>query len=56
MAARQPASRKLAPVVREIGWSHNLTILERCDDALQREFYLRMTRKFGCPRPNPLPA
>ncbi len=38
---------KLAPLVREIGWSHNLVILERCSDALQREFYLRMARKFG---------
>jgi predicted nuclease of restriction endonuclease-like (RecB) superfamily len=38
---------KLAPLVREIGWSHNLTIMERCSDPLEREFYLRMTRKFG---------
>jgi predicted nuclease of restriction endonuclease-like (RecB) superfamily len=38
---------KLAPLVREIGWSHNLIILERCKDPLEREFYLRMTRKFG---------
>lgn len=38
---------KLAPLVREIGWSHNLIILERCGDAQEREFYLRMTRKFG---------
>ena len=38
---------KLAPLVREIGWSHNLLILERCKDAQEREFYLRMTRKFG---------
>ena len=38
---------KLAPLVREVGWSHNLVILERCSDALQREFYLRMTRKLG---------
>jgi predicted nuclease of restriction endonuclease-like (RecB) superfamily len=30
-----------------VGWSHNLVILERCSDALQREFYLRMTRKLG---------
>jgi predicted nuclease of restriction endonuclease-like (RecB) superfamily len=37
----------LAPLVREIGWSHNLAILERCKDPLEREFYLRMTRKFG---------
>lgn len=40
-------SEKLAPLVREIGWSHNLTILEQCSDALEREFYIRMTRKFG---------
>jgi len=40
---------KLAPLVREIGWSHNLAILERCKDPLEREFYIRMTRKFGCP-------
>jgi len=38
---------KLAPLVREIGWSHNLAIMERCSDPLEREFYLRMTRKFG---------
>lgn len=38
---------KLAPLVREIGWSHNLLILERCEDTLEREFYLRATRKFG---------
>ena len=41
------SSEKLAPLVREIAWSHNLLILERCTDALEREFYVRMTRKFG---------
>ena len=38
---------KLAPLVREIGWSHNIVIMERCKDSLEREFYIRMTRKFG---------
>lgn len=38
---------KLAPLVREIGWSHNIVIFERCSDQLEREFYIRMTRKFG---------
>jgi predicted nuclease of restriction endonuclease-like (RecB) superfamily len=38
---------KLAPLVREIAWTHNLVILQRCKDPLEREFYLRMTRKFG---------
>jgi predicted nuclease of restriction endonuclease-like (RecB) superfamily len=41
------STEKLAPMVREIAWSHNLVILERCKDPLEREFYLRMTRKFG---------
>ncbi len=38
---------KLAPLVREIAWSHNIVIMERCSDTLEREFYIRMTRKFG---------
>lgn len=38
---------KLQPLVAEIGWSHNVVILERCKDDLQREFYLKMTRKSG---------
>lgn len=38
---------KLAPMVRKIGWSHNLAIMEKYKDDLERKFYLRMTRKFG---------
>ncbi len=38
---------KLAPLVREIAWSHNIVIMERCQEPLEREFYIRMTRKFG---------
>jgi predicted nuclease of restriction endonuclease-like (RecB) superfamily len=38
---------KLQPLVAIIGWSHNLIILQRCSDPLEREFYVRMTRKFG---------
>ena len=41
---------KLAPLVREIAWSHNLAILERFKDPLEREFYIRMTRRFGWSR------
>lgn len=41
---------KLAPLVREISWSHNIVIMERCSDHLEREFYIRMTRKFGWSR------
>ncbi len=40
-------NEKLAPMVREIGWTHNLVIMEKCKDELEREFYIRMTGKFG---------
>ena len=40
-------SKKLAPLVREIGWSHNIVVLEKCKDDLEREFYIRMTKKYG---------
>ena len=33
--------------MREIGWSHNLAIFEKCKDDLEREFYIRMTRAQG---------
>src|ERR1700738_3041624 len=40
-------NQKLSPLVREISWTNNLIIMDQCKDDLQREFYLRMTRKFG---------
>jgi predicted nuclease of restriction endonuclease-like (RecB) superfamily len=36
---RQP---KLAPLVRELSWSHNLLILGKCKRNEEREFYLRL--------------
>ena len=38
---------KLAPLVREISWTKNLVILERCKDSAQRQFYLERTKQFG---------
>ncbi len=38
---------KLQPLVAIIGWTHNLIILQKCKEPLEREFYIRMTRKFG---------
>ena len=35
---------KVQPMVAQIAWTHNLTILQRCKDPLEREFYIRMTR------------
>lgn len=37
----------LQPLVAEIDWTKNIVIFTRCKDNLQREFYLRMTRKYG---------
>jgi predicted nuclease of restriction endonuclease-like (RecB) superfamily len=34
-------------LVANIGWTHNLIIIQRCSDPLEREFYLRMTKRFG---------
>ncbi len=42
--------KKLSQLVAEIGWSHNIIILEKCADNLQREYYLQMTRQFGWSR------
>ena len=39
-------NEKLAPLVREISWTKNLVILERCKDEHEREFYIRRTQQF----------
>jgi predicted nuclease of restriction endonuclease-like (RecB) superfamily len=38
---------KLQPLVGEISWSKNLVVMAHCKDDLEREFYIRMTKKFG---------
>lgn len=38
---------KLQTLSAEISWSHNLAILEKCKDPLEREFYIRMSRRSG---------
>ena len=38
---------KLQPLAAEISWTHNIIIMEKCKDDLEREFYIRMTKKFG---------
>lgn len=37
-----------APIVRELEWSHSMFMMEKCDDMLEREFYMRWTQKYGC--------
>ena len=41
------ANEKLAPLVRELGWSHNIAIMEKCKDDQERLFYLHQTRRNG---------
>ena len=37
----------LQPLVGEISWTKHLIIMARCKDGLEREFYIRMTKKYG---------
>jgi len=38
---------KLQPLVGEISWTKNVIIMQRCKDDIQREFYIKITKKFG---------
>ncbi len=40
----------LQPLAAEISWTKNTLILDRCQNPLQREFYLRATARFGWTR------
>jgi predicted nuclease of restriction endonuclease-like (RecB) superfamily len=40
-------NQKLQPLVGEISWAKNLVIMGKCKDDSEREFYIRMTKKFG---------
>jgi len=39
-------NKKLAPLVREISWSKNIIIMEKCKKSSQREFYIKMTKNY----------
>lgn len=38
---------KLQPLVGEISWSKHLVVMGKCKDDLEREFYIKMTKKYG---------
>lgn len=40
-------NEKLAPLVREIGWTQNKLIFEKCKDDIQKEYYLKKTKQMG---------
>jgi predicted nuclease of restriction endonuclease-like (RecB) superfamily len=35
----------LSPLVRELGWSHNVVIVMNCKEKHERQFYIEMTKK-----------
>lgn len=41
------SNEKLPALLAEISWTHNVAILEKCEDPLEREFYIRMSRKYA---------
>ncbi len=41
---------KLKPLVSEIGWSHNIKIMQACKDGIQKEFYIKSTIRQGWSR------
>jgi predicted nuclease of restriction endonuclease-like (RecB) superfamily len=43
-------NEKLQQLAGEISWTKNMVILDKCKDYLEREFYIRMTKKFGWSR------
>ena len=40
-------NEKLQTLSREISWSSNVAIIQKCKDEIQREFYIRSIIKFG---------
>ena len=38
---------KLQPLVGGISWSKHIVIISKCKDDLEREFYIKMTKKYG---------
>lgn len=41
------ADEKLQPMVAEISWTKNVVIMEKCKEDIEREFYIRMTKRYG---------
>jgi predicted nuclease of restriction endonuclease-like (RecB) superfamily len=37
----------MPPLVAEISWSKNYVIMEKCKDPSEREFYIKMTKRYG---------
>ena len=40
-------NQELQSLTAEIGWTHNVTLFQKCKDNLERKFYILATKKFG---------
>jgi predicted nuclease of restriction endonuclease-like (RecB) superfamily len=40
-------NEKLTTLSSEISWSHNVALLSKCEDLLEKEFYMRMSKRNG---------
>lgn len=40
-------NEKLTALLAEISWTHHISILEKCKNLLEREFYVRMSKRNG---------
>jgi predicted nuclease of restriction endonuclease-like (RecB) superfamily len=45
--AECPQNANLPPLVAEISWTKNVVIMQKCKDPLEREFYIKMTKRYG---------
>jgi predicted nuclease of restriction endonuclease-like (RecB) superfamily len=47
LSVGERAKSKLPPLVAEISWSKNIVIMQKCKDPSEREFYIKMTKRYG---------
>jgi predicted nuclease of restriction endonuclease-like (RecB) superfamily len=40
-------SATLPALLAEVGWNKNVVIMQKCKDPLKREFYIKMTKRYG---------
>jgi predicted nuclease of restriction endonuclease-like (RecB) superfamily len=45
--AGRPQAANLPPLVADISWTKNVVIMQKCKDPLEREFYIKMTKRYG---------
>jgi predicted nuclease of restriction endonuclease-like (RecB) superfamily len=45
--AAEIQNTKLPPLVAEISWTKNVVIMQKCKDPVEREFYIKMTKRYG---------